>query len=508
MKSYTVEVVDSLSLLSLKVASNVFDLSSGLHHVSILDQIVRARLAVRDLKRGDPSLQSLLIVGAGVAGIAAALEAAKREVKNVLVVEIGLEPFGLLKHTTGRYVGPYMYEWPSSFSRQQSYPNHGKTPWEIHSTAQIRWTSNKPMSADQLADKLTNDLPLWMKEIVANGNVAPTICVDVNRHRISDFVKNFARHESARAMSRLQNRTPTNPIRFGYWNDLVWPGGHAAEATIDPQYILLAAGMGKENVKLVKQDELGNDYQGLNYIGPEFWGNDTLMNSDIVNRRVSVFGGGDGALQDVLRALTRCDHPLQFIEFLEKDQAIKNALSRVMPDLLAIDRQGRLFGTWTQKNEEYLNVDTVCKNIAERLARDRRVVRRVIQGIAIGSGLVTLFVRGGYFDKSYLLNRFLVHLIWACKRAQKSMWSKRVDLQVCFNQYAVAYGVGLNGIHDVMIKQTGSSAPAYRHSCDVIAVRYGIEPGTVPGAQLIQVSPKRSKQRTSLARVELPFVAE
>ena len=65
MKAYTVEVVDSLSLLSLKVASNVFDLSSGLHHVSIRDQIVRAQLAVRDLKRGDKSLHSLLIVGAG-----------------------------------------------------------------------------------------------------------------------------------------------------------------------------------------------------------------------------------------------------------------------------------------------------------------------------------------------------------------------------------------------------------------------------------------------------------
>lgn len=46
------------------------------------------------------------------------------------------------------------------------------------------------------------------------------------------------------------------------------------------------------------------------------------------------------------------------------------------------------------------------------------------------------------------------------------------------------------------------------HRFDTLAVRYGIEPGSVPGAQLIQVRDRPSCQRTSLPRVELPFVAE
>ena len=116
MTTNTIDVVDSLSLLSLKVASNVFDLSSGLHHISIRDQMVRAQLAVRDLKRGDPELDSLLIVGAGVAGIAAALEAEARGVRSVVVVEAAAQPFSLLRGVTERYIGPFMYEWPSSFS--------------------------------------------------------------------------------------------------------------------------------------------------------------------------------------------------------------------------------------------------------------------------------------------------------------------------------------------------------------------------------------------------------
>nr|NLU60156.1 hypothetical protein [Pseudomonas sp. BIGb0427] len=57
MASPSIKVVDSLSLLSLKVAPNVFDLSSGMHHVSIRDQIVRAQLLVRDLLHADPELK-------------------------------------------------------------------------------------------------------------------------------------------------------------------------------------------------------------------------------------------------------------------------------------------------------------------------------------------------------------------------------------------------------------------------------------------------------------------
>jgi len=509
MTAYTVEVVDSLSLLSLKVASNVFDLSSGLHHVSIRDQIVRAQLAVRDLKKGDPSLQSLLIVGAGAAGIAAALEAVDQGVTNVVVVEAGNEPFGLLKGVRKRFVGPYMYEWPGSFSRNQSYPDHGRSPWAGHSKSQLEWNALAPMPADELAAQLEQHLLTRLQDIRNAGKTPPTICVNVGKERIRQFVKDFAKRESARSLSRLQRRSPAPPLQLGYYNALVWPNMIPAKATCTPQYVLLAAGMGAETVTLVKEDMWGERYSGPNYSGARFWSDDDLLNAGAENLQLSIFGGGDGALQDVLRALTRRNHPLELIAFLERDPTTKTALLRASPYLLDAERQSRQFGAWTQKNGEYATIDTVCQRLAKELAQQSRVARKVSRCIAFGKGTVSLFVRGKHFDKAYLLNRFLVHLIRACKLEHPAMWSGRMNFEVHFEQSAVAYAQASNGQHLVTIKRwDGSPPPEDPHTSDMIAVRYGITPGTVPGAQMIQVSPKHSKQRTTLARVELPFVME
>ena len=509
MSTHTVEVVDSLSLLSLKVASNVFDLSSGLHHVSIRDQIVRAELAVRDLKKGDNSLQTLLIVGAGPAGIAAALEAVDQGVAHVVVVEVGDMPFGLLRGVKKRFVGPYMYEWPGSFSRNQSYPEHGKSPWTGRSKSQLEWKAQDPIPAASLALLLEKHLLDRIQMITAAGRAPPTLCVRVNKKRIQQFVRNFAQCESSRALSRLQGRAPGAPLRFGYWNDLVWPGMAAAQAVCTPQYVLLAAGMGAENVRLVKEDMSGAPYKNLNYSGSNFWSDDSLMDAGTENLQLSVFGGGDGALQDVLRALTRRNHPLELLAFLERDPATKIALLRASPGLLDAERQSRQFGTWTQRNGEYATIDRVCQRLAKGLAQQSRVARRISQCIAFGRGKVSLFVRGRNFDKAYLLNRFLVHLIWACKKSHPAMWAGRMDFEVHLEQSAVAYAQTNNGQHLVTIKRWDDKpSTSYHHASHMIAVRYGITPGTVPGAQLIQVSPKPSKQRTTLSMVELPFVME
>lgn len=508
MNTYTVEVVDSLSLLSLKVASNVFDLSSGLRHISIRDQMVRAQLAVRDLKRGDPGLDSLLIVGAGVAGIAAALEAVARGVRKVVVVEVGAEPFGLLRGVKQRYIGPFMYEWPSSFSGNQSYPDHGTTPWLGKSASPLQWKSANPVSAHTFAHMLTKDLLSKLHAMSAGGTSPLTICVNVNKRRISDFVMKFAKNESARAISRLQNQNPADSLRFGYWHESVWPLSNPAHATIEPQYVLLAAGMGKETIRLVKDDINQNPYGGANYDGKPFWANDNLLRQANLNRQISVFGGGDGALQDVLRALTHFAHPLHFIKFLAQDAPTKTALDGVRATLLSIDRQGRQFGSWTARNAEYRTVDASCMAVAKRLAQMPGVAKRVRAGIVLGKGTVSLFVRGQYFDKAYLLNRFLVHLIYACQGAAKGRWAGQVKFELFFQHRAIAYQGVPGGGHVVTILKEAAPVSSFYHTCDVIAVRYGIEPGSVPGAQLIQVSKKKSRQRTTLAQVELPFVAE
>ncbi|MGN8112118.1 FAD-binding protein [Paraburkholderia sp. 22098] len=452
-------------------------------------------------------MDSLLIVGAGVAGIAAALEAAHRGVKHVTVVETREAPFSILRGIKSRFIGPFMYEWPSIFSQNQSYPDHERAPWGALSSAPLQWTAKKPIPANDLAEKLEEDLLRRLGDVAKAGKSVLTICVGVKKHRIQNFVREFAQNESSRAMSRLQRRIPSAGVAFNCRNELTWPHGTAARVESSPQYVLLAAGMGQEAVVLVKEDASGNFYTGPNLEGPFFWADDTLKKVNAPNRQIGVFGGGDGALQDVLRALTRFDHPLEFVEFLEKDAVTKDALSRIAPNLLAADRQGRQFGTWTVRRGEYKSVDTVCKEVASKLASNPRVARRVSQGIAFGTGKVFLFVRGTNFDKAYLLNRFLVHLVSACRLAHKTMWSGRVDFEVRFQHHAVGYQGLVSGKHEVSIKRNDTNS-VYHKLFDTIAVRYGITPGSIPGAQMIQVSTKMSRQRTSLSRIELPFVAE
>lgn len=509
MKAYTVEVVDSLSLLSLKVASNVFDLSGGLHHVSIRDQIVRAELAVRDLKRGDNNLQSLLIVGAGPAGIAAALEAVALGVLHVVVVEAGPRPFGLLRGITKRFVGPYMYEWPSSFSRNQSYPDHDKCPWKGSSKSQLEWKAQNPISADALANELEQHLLDRIKHLANSGKTPPTICVLADKLKIQNFVRDFARRESARALSRLQGHKPPPALGFGYSNSSVWPYLTPAYVSITPQYILLAAGMGEETVTLVKEDMGGDPYKEANYSGTKFWSNDSLLDAGTEDLQTSIFGGGDGALQDALRVLTRRKHPLDLLAFLERKSTTKATLQRISASLLDAERQSRKFGSWTQRNGEYATLDGVCRRLAQTLAKQRQIARSISQCVAFGRGKVSIFVRGKNFDKAYLLNRFLVHLFWACKKAYPVMWVGRMDFEIHFQQSAIGYCNLGNGQHAVTLKQWDvCPANHYQHICHTIVVRYGITPGTVPSAQMIQVSPKSSRQRTTLSRVELPFVVE
>lgn len=508
MAATSVKIVDSLSLLSLKVAPNVFDLSSGMHHVSIRDQIVRAQLVVRDLARADRNLENLMIVGAGVAGLSAALYAAEQGICNVVVLEAGNEPFSLFKGVTNRHVGPFMYEWPNSFYNDQSYPSHDRTPWTAFANSPFVWSSKHPCSADQLAKLLTQALKDRLAALPPN--LRPLIFVNVPKAKIRNDIRAFASAEGARHQARLQGHALPLPHAVDLQDEQTWPSSTATATPLFPQYVLLAGGMGQEDLSLVKKDAGDTPYTGGNPVPrvdcPSFWANDRLLEAATCNHRVAVFGGGDGALQDVLRALTGRAHPLQLLHELQRVASVKRLLMSVSADLHALDRQGRQFATWTTRNHEFEGLDWACRGIAERLARNPRVIRRVGQLLRHGTGHVTLIVRESYFDKAYLLNRFMVHLFWACARQRPSSWAGRMQMDVRFRSRACSYQPQSTG-HAIEILDM-AKARVSTVLADQLAVRYGIEPGTVPGAQLIQVSRAKSEYRTTMARVELPLIVE
>lgn len=495
------EVVDSLALLSLKVAPNVFDLSSGMNHVSIRDQIVRAQLVVRDLKRADPGLQSLLIIGAGIAGIFAALAAADLDISTVVVVDVADQPFSLLRGVTQRHVGPFMYEWPSPFFNDQSYPAHSHTPWSISSPSPLCWSSAQPCSADDFATKLTQELD---SRLNTGYKRDPEIYLSVPKAAIQSFVRTFARIEAIAARNRLRNRGRGPRAVFDQTGCLDYKSRSSGSIRISPQYVLLASGMGREDCELVKTDDSGSLYTGPNFTGQHFWDNDHLLNGPTANKTIYIFGGGDGAMQDALRALTGYEHPLRFLQDLQQDPHTQSIIDGLSAQLLALDRQGRQYATWTRGAEAYEALDAGCKKLAEQLASDPHIQREVVGALRQGAGSVSLFVREGHFGKAYLLNRFLIYLIDTCCRRLMFGQQNRMTLSLHFSHQPVGYEH--SGIHEVSI-QNLTTGRVDLHFPDEIVVRYGIERHTAPGAQMIQVSDRPSRQRTTLARVELPFVA-
>ncbi|HCN47143.1 MAG TPA: hypothetical protein DIT18_17030 [Pseudomonas sp.] len=193
---------------------------------------------------------------------------------------------------------------------------------------------------------------------------------------------------------------------------------------------------------------------------------------------------------------------------------MKTAISCIKPELLSLDRQSRKLSTWTADNTVFQVIDRKCRLLAEKLATLIGVRKNVLKNIRKGSGAVWLFVREDHFGKAYLLNRFLVHLLAACVNYRGAKpTAGRMELTICFNSTATEYsslpatgsiGTGHQKHRIGVLDGAGSRNMDF----DEVVVRYGIEKGSVPGAQMIQLSKKPSAQRTVLNRIELPFVVE
>lgn len=495
--STEVDVINALSLLAHKVAPNVFDLSSLQWHVSIRDQIVRAQLLMADLKAADPKIDSVLIVGMGAAGISAAMTACELGIPRVCVVDKANAPFELLRGVSSRFVGPFMYEWPSSFHTDQSYPSHASTPWMEQGHSSLTWNAKQPITADQLATELSSCWTTWLASRISKGLSLPDTIFNADPAVVKSFVKAFADAEGMRANESADGQASQLKAQFS-----------AGRVPLQPDYLILAAGMGKETLTL----------PGCRQVTPSFWGNDTLKHRSTRHKQVVVLGGGDGALQDTLRALTNYDHPLSFIQDLQRNSTFQSALAIELPALLDADRQMRQHSAWVKGAQGQAMVDFACQQAAKRLAANSTVRRFVLGCIRPGTGIVWLCVAGTHFDKAYLLNRFAIHLLLACYQKKSRRPTGRMGFEVRFS---------------TKVSQSRRPAPAttgkFPHAkakcwtlrvcseddeatikADKLVVRFGVKQATIPGLQMLQLgvpNERDLKQRATLKGIELPFVA-
>jgi hypothetical protein len=266
-----------------------------------------------------------------------------------------------------------------------------------------------------------------------------------------------------------------------------------------PDYILLAVGMGQERVHLVDGGELG--MRGL-----PFWHDDDLRSSTvpIQDFQVAVFGAGDGAIQDVLRTVTKHDHPLSLIQALESgSNSIRSQLDAVKPKLASLEQQSRLYATWSA-GPVYDLIDQQCESLCVQLATDPTVRLKLQSELRPGAGAVHHVYRERHLTRAYLLNRFCIHLIHACRDASLTApghmrYVRHVQTKVMSAYPAVT--PAMPGEGGVIVLSDGQTL-----NVDRLVVRFGPDREWLGTHQLVRLTEQAQADRVSMSAIPLPYV--
>jgi hypothetical protein len=415
---------DALPLLTYKVAPCIYDLSTGLHYVSIRDQMLRGFIlgnALIDAANAGATKSSALIIGAGVAGVSCALTLSKAGWNVHLQDASKNAPFVLQRSSNARFVGPFIYEWPLCFFEDQRYPPRQGilSPFSNSSLPYLCFDHVAPVSAASL-------IPVW--EDILRGELKSS----------SNFT--FKAKASASVSLRYIRAWREDRRRSIPAVGRTWAG--RVRTSFKASNIVLAAGMGPE-----RPCASGTS---------AFWSDDSLLRlncGEVAPPCVTVSGGGDGALQDFLRAATGREHPLLLWDSLVA--ATKNggmSLEKALGEVIALEHQHALAMIWSSDiAREYETLDGAYSNICSDLAADPKVSVVVQSWRRHDVSAVRLVVRERYIGKAYALNRFLVHLMDKVFANAKSQYA-RVALGVPSGTMPLA------GLPSVVIERHGINA--------------------------------------------------
>jgi hypothetical protein len=296
--------------------------------------MLRATLLVERIVAGTKLLETnrrLLIVGAGAAGVAAAIRASELHVDCLLLEK---EPWALgAQSDSNRIVDPTEYDWPQPHWRKGRF----------------------------VAGRFDQDLPLTFER-----GEAQDLC-----HRWQRlFAAWVGNHTGSSATGNVEIRHRRDlvtlagaDLRFECWEEQNNPAKRRKECDVviaddgvEMVYvnsnhapdrfgaIISCIGFGSETVS-VPISGATTPYQG-----PRFWQADSLAERAMGLAkpqgliRVLVSGGGDGALQDIQRALTRrCGRDL-WDRIVEVDPDFEKKIDFAMAAM--VDDEGRRAHAW------------------------------------------------------------------------------------------------------------------------------------------------------------------
>jgi hypothetical protein len=362
-----------------QVVPGFFVISGPLAPISIRDQMIRGQwLVERLLEQGriapvpseglPDSEMPLVIIGAGAAGVTAALTAVKDRVR-ALVIERSSAPFGRQTASATRWIDPMQYDWPAASWAGSTYPPIGTTPL--------------PYIAARAKLLALHWSVVWQRELLRNRG----------------FLQ-------VRYRTRVVGIRPIYPAGSTVpYFDLTLSDG----SKISAQAFIWAAGFGAERCEILNLRLPGKP---VKFRGVPFWGNDALEKPGCgiggSNPRIAILGGGDGAIQDALRALT-------------KQKSVRDIYSSLkLPpdfgrDVLEVEERAHRHWIWAGQNGRrdhavHESLDRVHRNAALRALSMPEVRSEAEALIKHPNEEVAVLHRCGHLSCFYGLNRFLAHL--------------------------------------------------------------------------------------------------
>lgn len=244
--------------------------------VSVRDQIVRTCFLVERLwhkKRLQPN-SKLLIIGAGAAGVTAAIKSIHFGVQHVMVADSQASVLSLQAGCRTRWVDPAQYDWPATHWSEQ------------------RWPIREPRGFTAgTASKMAPPLELeagWAEAWAAKFEFA------LNVYELKGQV---TFHPCRKAIE--WNPSPAG----GYEVEFDDTTSGASAGSLNADVIIFAGGLGKERVSAPVVHGKPARFSSV-----PFWADDTFEAKDFglsaVKHGVLVSGSGDGALQDFVRLVT------------------------------------------------------------------------------------------------------------------------------------------------------------------------------------------------------------
>jgi hypothetical protein len=337
---------------------HIFDISSMLRPGSIRDQVVRGRLIVRRAIEAGliTTAKPMLVVGAGAAGAAAALEAVANGVQVVLI-DHWRKPFRRQRGCITRRVDPTLYDWPAVHWHRTGYP------WLPAESAPL---PIMPGTAREIA-------LAWDARLSAAVSTRPLLTW--KPRTMIDMVSDLAGEMRAVRLS---------------------DGSIGAYGMI-----VLARGPGKEAVQV----------DNTTFCSYAFWDTDRITRGRLDGRAVLISGGGDGALQDFLRCVLAPRTDLRrLLLMLDVPVALQQQL-HALNDLSSADFVWSGHARHEHHADAFLHREYTEIVRAFWTAQSGRIIPLLQSSVRASTVAVTLAHPCGHFSRAYPVNRFLTLLL-------------------------------------------------------------------------------------------------